>query len=105
MVLRVVEEVVRSGRTGHSIRLRIDLHGVSCFGPGDHRTLIRWEWIESITPDCRGVTIVSGTDQILLPSGAFGLEPEALAGQLDRAGSIFARAEVLDQLSSAPPSS
>ncbi|HVL92254.1 MAG TPA: hypothetical protein VM264_02825, partial [Acidimicrobiales bacterium] len=28
--------------------VRVDLHGVSSFGPGDQHTLIRWERIEDI---------------------------------------------------------
>ena len=28
--------------------LRVDLHGVSAFGAGEERALIRWEWVEAI---------------------------------------------------------
>ncbi len=90
--------MVRSGRFGPDVRLRIDLHGVSCFGPGSHRSLIRWEWIERITPGPHGVVVVSGKDEIVIPSGAFGLEPAALAERLQRAGSIHARADIIAEL-------
>ncbi|MHB1535923.1 MAG: hypothetical protein ACYC1D_15205 [Acidimicrobiales bacterium] len=97
---RSAEEVVRSGRFGPTLRLRVDLHGVSSFGPGKHHTLIRWEWVEKITPDAHGVVVTSANGNVVFPSGAFGLEPEALAERLGRAGSIFARAEIIAGLGS-----
>jgi hypothetical protein len=102
---RVVEQMVRSGRFRPDVRLRIDLHGVSCFGPGRHRTLIRWEWIERVTSNQHGVVIVSGKDEIVLPSGAFGLDPAALAERLQRASSIHARADVIAELGVTSPAS
>lgn len=95
---RVVEEMIRSGRFGRTLRLRIDLHGVSTFGPGSHRTLIRWEWITRISARNHGVVIESDKQEIVFPSGSFGLEPAALAERLTEAGSIFKRADVLEAL-------
>lgn len=99
MTARSVEETVRAGRFGPTLRLRIDLHGVSSFGPGRHRALIRWEWIEKVASHPHGVVVTSNRDKIVLPSGVFGLEPAALAERLERAGSIFMRADIIDELS------
>ena len=99
----MVEETIRSGRFGSTIRLRIDLHGVSSFGPGKHHTAIRWEWIERITPAQHGVVVVSDAHEIVLPSGTFGLEPAVLAERLEQAGSIFDRADIIAELSRSTP--
>jgi hypothetical protein len=99
----MVEETVRSGRLGPTVRLRIDLHGVSSFGPGKHHTAIRWEWIERITTAQHGVIVTSDAHEIVLPSGTFGLEPAVLAERLEKAGSIFERADVLDELGRTTP--
>lgn len=79
--------------------LRVDLHGVSAFGAGDERALIRWEWVESIEVE-RGSVVVRSTDEsIVLPSGAFGLAAGALAEELERARSIGNRSDVIRRLS------
>ena len=96
---RVVEETIRAGRFGRTVRLRIDLHGVSTFGPAAHHAVIRWEWITSISASEHGVTVESPKGEIVLPARAFGLEPAALAARLEEAGSIFKRPEVLEELS------
>ncbi len=95
----MVEAIVRTGRFGPTLRLRVDLHGVSSFGPGKHRTLIRWEWIERITADQHGVVVTSDKGELAFPAGVFGLPPEALAERLEKAGSIFQRADVIAELS------
>ncbi len=79
--------------------LRVDLHGVSAFGAGDERTLIRWEWVETIEVE-RGSVVVRGSEgTIALPSGAFGLESEALAEELEKARAIQNRPDVIGRLS------
>lgn len=95
---RAVEEEVRVRRFGAKVRLRVDLHGVSSFGPGKHRKLIRWEWIESITSSPHGVVISSDQHEVVFPSGSFGLEPGGLAARLERGRSIFERADILEEL-------
>ncbi len=77
--------------------MRVDLHGISSFGPGDARTLIRWEWIEEIAAD-EGVVVRSSRDRLALPAGAFGLAPEALAERLEAARSIVHRTDVIAEL-------
>lgn len=94
---------MRSGRSGPTLRLRIDLHGVSSFGPGKHHTLIRWEWIEAVTADQHGVIVTSEDSEIVLPRGAFGLDPAVLAEQIGRAGSIVHRADIIEGLARAEP--
>ena len=98
MAHRVAEEVVRPRRLGPKILLRVDLHGVSTFGPrsGNH-TLIRWEWIEDITVD-GGVTVRSAGETVTFPPGAFGLEPQVLAERLETARSIDQRTDVIASL-------
>lgn len=98
MPRRVVEEMVRSGRLGPKRRLRIDLHGFSTFGPGTHHSLIRWESVTGITASQHGVVIDSPQQQIVFPSGVFGLEPAVLAARLEQARSIFERGDVLEEL-------
>lgn len=79
--------------------LRVDLHGVSAFGAGDERALIRWEWVETIQVERGSVVVRSPEDEIVLPSGAFGLAADELAEQLERARSIGSRSEVILRLS------
>ena len=98
MGARVVEEMFRTGRFGPRVRLRVDLHGVSTFGPGEHHEVIRWEWIESVAADHRGVTVTSHNGKIVLPPGVFGLESEQLAHLLTEAGSIFKRGDALEEI-------
>lgn len=99
---RVAEVVVRKRPFGRTQRLRVDLHGVSVFGPGEQHQVMRWEWIESITVD-GGVIVAGGGNQIVLPAGAFGLEPEALAACLREADGIDGRTEAIGRLSAASP--
>jgi len=100
MEQRVAEHVMRAKRFGPKMLLRVDLHGVSQFGPGDSRTLIRWEWIESIAID-KGVVVRSATEAVVMPSGAFGLDSGDLAGQLESARSIHARPDIIGRLAGA----
>lgn len=76
----------------------MDLHGVSVFGPGDKKTLIRWERIRSVDAGEDGVTVDAGDDRLTFPPGAFGLEPEDLAARLDEAQSIMQRPDVIGGL-------
>jgi hypothetical protein len=99
---RVAEHVVRGRLFGPKRLLRVDLHGVSAFGAGDERALIRWEWIEAIEVE-RGSVVVRGADgSIVLPSGAFGLETKDLAEELERARGIENRSGVILRLSGGP---
>ncbi len=88
---------MRPTRFGSKVLFRVDLHGVSRFGPGDTRTLIRWEWIESIEVS-DGVTVRSPSEEVVLPPGAFGVDCAALAEHLQSARSIQERAEIINQL-------
>ncbi len=97
MPRQVAEDVVRAGRFGPRLRVRVDLHGVSVFGRGDERTLIRWEWIEQIRVG-DGVEVTSANAELVIPSGAFGLAPPALAARLEAARSIVERPDVLEEL-------
>lgn len=97
MAQRVAEHVMRPTRFGSKVLLRVDLHGVSRFGPGDTHTLIRWEWIDSIEVDS-GVVVRSASEEVVLPSGAFGVDGDDLAEQLQSARSIQDRAEVISRL-------
>jgi hypothetical protein len=94
---RVAEEEVRPRRFGPKVRLRVDLHGVSTFGPGEQRSVIRWEWIEAITA-AADVVVRSATTSITIPAGTFGLQPPALMARLEAARSITDRADVIGQL-------
>jgi hypothetical protein len=100
MAQRVAEHVMRPSRFGSKVLLRVDLHGVSRFGPDDSRTLIRWEWIESIEAS-DGVVVRSATDEVVFPSGAFGVDGGALVEQLEKARSIQNRADVIGRLAGA----
>ncbi len=97
MGLRIAEEVVRLGPSGPQVRVRVDLHGVSVFGPGTERTLIRWEWIEHLGVS-DGVEVRSATAELTLPPGAFGLPPETLGPLLEEARSLHSRPEVIERL-------
>ena len=79
--------------------LRVDLHGVSAFGAGDERSLIRWEWVEEISVEGGSVVVRGAADSIVLPSGSFGLEPRQLADELQRARAIRDRSDVIRRLS------
>jgi hypothetical protein len=97
---RVAEHVVRGRLFGAKRLLRVDLHGVSEYSAGDAHSLIRWEWVGSIEIE-RGAVVVRGSeDAIVLPSGAFGLEPKELADELERARGITNRSDVIRRLSS-----
>lgn len=101
MELRVAEQVLRTGRFGRRRRYRVDLHGVSVFGPGDEHTLIRWERIESIGTNAAGCTaVVSATAEVVFPAGAFGVDPAVLVEHLEKARSIERRGEVIGELAS-----
>ena len=97
MGLRAAEDLVRLRRLGPELRLRVDLHGVSVSGPGDERTLIRWEWNEHLGVG-DGVDVRSATAALTLPPGAFGLPPDILCELLEQARSLDARADVIEQL-------
>lgn len=100
MAQRVAEHVMRARRFGPKVLFRVDLHGVSIFGPGDGHTAIRWEWIEAISVDGAGVNVRSASDLVTLPTGAFGFEPDALAQRLEEARSITRRPEIIGELAS-----
>lgn len=96
---RVAEHVVRGRLFGPKRLLRVDLHGVSTYGQGDERTLIRWEWVGAIEVDRDSVVVRGGDESIVLPAGAFGLAPADLASELERARAIQSRPEVIGRLS------
>jgi hypothetical protein len=97
VVQRVAEDAIRLRRFGPKLRVRVDLHGVSTFGPGDQHSLIRWEWIEDIAVD-RGVRVRSANAEIELPPRAFGLPPGELAQRLRDACSIERRPRIIGEL-------
>ena len=98
MAPRVAEHVIRGRLFGPSRLLRVDLHGVSEFGAGDARSLIRWEWVEAIEVE-RGSVLVKGAEgSIVMPSGAFGMSAEDLAAELERARAIHNRSDVIARL-------
>lgn len=99
MASRVAEHVVRRRLFAPRTLLRVDLHGVSRYGAGDDKTLIRWEWIEDVAIDGGAVVVTSATEEIVLPSGSFGLAAEDLTLELRRAGIIGERSEVINRLS------
>ena len=100
MAQRVAEHVVRGRLFGPKRLLRVDLHGISMFGAGDERALIRWEWIEAIEVDRAGVVVRGADDSITLPDGSFGFGSQELAGELERARNIRVRSDVIRRLSS-----
>lgn len=102
MSSRVAEHVVRRRPFGRAERLRVDLHGVSVFGPGHRHQVMRWEWIEYISV-AGGVVVAGGGSEIVLPAGAFGLAPEELAACLREADAIDGRTAVIGRLSAASP--
>lgn len=94
--------MVRGRLFGPGRLLRVDLHGVSEFGAGDQRALIRWEWVETIKVDRGSVVVLGAEEAIVMPSGAFGLPTEELAGELERARAIHDRADVIARLTIDP---
>ncbi|HJP66837.1 MAG TPA: hypothetical protein VKA30_11105, partial [Actinomycetota bacterium] len=97
MAQRVAEDLVRSRRFGPKVVLRVDLHGVSQLGPGERRTMIRWEWIEANDVE-GGVTVRSATEQVRFPPGAFGSGSGDLARCLEEARSIDTRPGAISRL-------
>ena len=97
MTARVAEWHVRTRPLRPKLKLRVDLHGVSVFGPRRERTLIRWEWMEDITAG-DGVTVRSANAEVHLPDGAFGLGTDDLAEKLRQARSITRRPDVIESL-------
>ncbi|MGH9166184.1 MAG: hypothetical protein ACRDZW_11855 [Acidimicrobiales bacterium] len=96
---RVAEHTMRTRLLGPKRRVRVDLHGVSSFGPGpDEHTLIRWERIEDVTVGSSGVDVVAATATVTLPPGAFGLSSEALAHELRLAATHEERGDVIARL-------
>lgn len=97
--MRRVAEHNIGGRFLKAKRLvRVDLHGVSTFGPGDEHLLLRWERIEDIVAGPEGVDVVTAKERLHVPAGAFRLSPDALAAQLRRASDPDARGVVIDEL-------
>jgi len=88
---------MRPRRFGPKCKFRVDLHGVSVFGPGDQHTLIRWEWVKEIRVE-GDLIISSGTADVRFPPGAFGQSPEELFDLLTAARSIEARGGVIGRL-------
>lgn len=88
---------MRTGPLSRKRKLRVDLHGVSVFGPGKDHCLIRWEWITGMRVD-GGVVIESRNDRIVFPKGAFDLTPDELRRLLERARSIERRGEEIGRL-------
>ena len=76
----------------------MDLHGVSQFGAGDERALIRWEWVEAVEVEKGSVLVRGAEESIVMPSGAFGMEAEELASELERARAIHNRSDVIARL-------
>lgn len=97
MAQRSAEHKLRTGLFGPRLRLRVDLHGVSMFGPKGERKLIRWEWVDSITVE-KGVVVRSATDELRFPRRAFELAPDVLAQRLEEARSIERRPDVIGEL-------
>jgi len=95
----VAEHVVRVDRNSPEMRFRVDLHGVSVFGPGEERTLIRWEWIESIVAG-EGVEVSSSRERVHLPAGTFGFLPDRLCALLQEGRGIERRSDVIATLGS-----
>ncbi|MDQ6839616.1 MAG: hypothetical protein M3137_15145 [Actinomycetota bacterium] len=94
---RVAEDLVRPRRFGPKVVMRVDLHGVSMLGPGEERTMIRWEWVEAIEVD-GDVTVRSATEEVRFPRGTFGIDAPALARRLEEARSIDSRTEAISAL-------
>lgn len=101
MVGRVAEHAVRTRLLGPKLRFRVDLHGVARLGPGEERTLIRWEWMQDVVVDDDGRVLVKGHNaEVRFPPAAFGLSSEVLAERLRAARSIERRPEVIGELGS-----
>src|SRR5687767_4492360 len=99
MEQRVAEHVMRSGRLGRRRRYRVDLHGVSVFGPGDEQALIRWERLAPVATNEAGcAAVASATAEVVFPPGAFGVDPAVLVERLEAARSIERRGEVIGEL-------
>lgn len=99
MAQRVAEHVVRGRLFGPKRLLRVDLHGVSMFGAGDAKALIRWEWMEGIDVARGSVVVRSAEESITIPDGSFGMAPQELAEELERARNIRTRSDVIRRLS------
>ncbi len=97
---RVAECFVRTGLLRSKRKLRVDLHGVSVFGPGGEHTLIRWEWIKDIGVE-GGVVVRSHNAEVKFPPGAFGRSPQDLEGLLKTASALDKRGEVIGRLAGA----
>lgn len=96
---RVAEHTTATGLLRRrQLLVRVDLHGVSTFGPGDEHTLIRWERIEDIVSSPGGVEVVTSAGRLQLPPAAFGLSVDALVVQLRRAADPDERGVVIDEL-------
>jgi hypothetical protein len=89
---------VRGRLFGPKRLLRVDLHGVSAFGAGEERALIRWEWVEAIEVERDSVVVRGAEETIVMPSGAFGLGATDLAEELERARAIHSRSDVIGRL-------
>lgn len=94
---RVAEHVLRPRPLAPPVRVRVDLHGVSVFGPGSRRTLIRWEWMIEIAVE-DSVVVRAANAEIRLPRESFALSPDALAARLEEARSIERRPDVIGEL-------
>lgn len=97
MGARAAVHLVRRWRIGGTTRLRVDLHGVSVFGPRGRHVLVRWEWVQEIIAG-DGVTVRSSGAAVVFPAGSFGLSAEDLADQLRAACAIERRADVIEAL-------
>jgi len=95
---RVAEFSMRARPFSRRLKYRVDLHGVSVFGPGDAHSLIRWEWITTFKLEA-GVVVTGNNTQVKFPPGVFGLTPETLLGLLEQARSIQERGSVIGRLS------
>ncbi len=108
----MAEEQIRLRRFGRPQRLRVDLHGIATFGPGDEHTAIRWEWIEDLDDGegkgkgkgkGKAVVVRSAKGTITIPAGTFGLATDALIERLEQARSISRRTEVIAELAQSHP--
>jgi len=97
MSQRVAEDLVRPRRFGPKVVIRVDLHGVSMLGPGEQRTMIRWEWVEAIAIEA-DVIVRSATDEVCIPGGAFGVDAPTLARLLEEGRSIATRTDAISAL-------
>lgn len=89
---------MRARRFGPKVLYRVDLHGVSCYGPKDNRTIIRWEWVEEIAVHGESVDVKSASETVTIPAGAFGFDPAGLGQRLEEARSITRRPEIIGEL-------